>query len=172
MCACGHTRCSQCPRIPPRKDKSVAKPAKIPRPSDFIEADDYYTLSLPDKFVLTIPSRTGGQTLVRKKPVQRVRRICHECNTTFPSGTKVCAQCNHCRCVDCPRDPPKKKYYPDGYPGDAPSSDTSKPVKFNCHKCNKTFPPVLPNEQEAAECERCQHPRCMSPYSIPVAQLE
>jgi len=161
VCVCGHTRCSECPRTPPRKDRSVTKPAKSPARSDAIEVDDYHNLYATEKYVLTMPSRTGGQPLVMKKAVQRVRRTCHECKTTFQSGTKVCAQCTHRRCVDCPRDPAKKKNYPDGYPGDAPSSDMSKPVKFNCHKCNKTYPPVLPDDQQMAECERCNHQRCM-----------
>jgi len=63
----------------------------------------------------------------------------------------------------------KKKKFPDGYPGDAPSDDTSKPVKYSCHKCSKVFPPVPhPDSEEGKaqadapplECERCQHPRC------------
>ena len=160
--SCGHTRCTACPRFPPRKEKSAPKPEKPVARSDVIEVDDYHNLYLPDNFVLTIPSRTGGQPLVRKTPVQRVRRTCHECSTIFQAGSKVCAQCTHRRCVDCPRDPAKKTKYPDGYPNDAPSSDPSRPVKFNCHKCNMTFPPVVPDDQEAAECERCKHPRCMS----------
>lgn len=69
----------------------------------------------------------------------------------------------------------KKKKYPDGYPGDAPSSDTSKPVKYSCHKCMKTFPSVPhpdsqagldlkasieKGEKEQQECSRCKHTMC------------
>ena len=163
VCACGHTRCTTCPRSPPRKDKSVAKPAQEPDRSDVIEVDDSHHFYDTEKIVLTIPSRTGGRALVRRKPVQRVRRACHECDTTFQSGSKVCAQCTHLRCVDCPREPAKKNQYPDGYPGDQPSSDPSRPVKFNCHKCNQTYPPVLLDDKEALECERCKHQRCTLP---------
>jgi DNA-directed RNA polymerase subunit RPC12/RpoP len=64
----------------------------------------------------------------------------------------------------------KKHKFPDGYPGDAPSSNPNKPIKYACHKCNKNFPPV-PNplspegiawkeKGETIECERCKHPLC------------
>lgn len=172
VCVCGHSRCTACPRYPPRKDKTITKPAKSPARSDVIEVDHYHSLYRAEDYVLTMPSRTGGQALVRKKPVQRVRRTCHECSTTFQSGSKVCAQCTHRRCVDCPRDPAKKDKYPDGYPGDNPSSDPSKPVKFNCHKCNKTFPPVQPDEKEAADCERCKHQRCERCHRAPIRKVE
>ena len=55
--------------------------------------------------ILKRPSKTGGHDLVHKKPRQRVRLTCHECNTLFIAGTKVCERCSHVRCTDCPRDP-------------------------------------------------------------------
>lgn len=63
----------------------------------------------------------------------------------------------------------KKNKYPDGYPGDAPSSDTSRPVKFACHKCTKIFPavphPSTPEgiafiESGPLNCVRCNHAKC------------
>lgn len=100
---CEHTRCNKCPRYPVKKDKltgdtsgkgkGVAAVASGPRASP----ED-------KKFVLSKPSRTGGQDLVKKKPKQRVRRNCHECGTLFQPGNKTC-QCGHVRCVECPRDP-------------------------------------------------------------------
>lgn len=63
----------------------------------------------------------------------------------------------------------KKKNYPNGYPGDAPSSDTSKPVKYTCHLCTKPFPLAPhPDSTEGKaesqgtrpECVRCGHERC------------
>jgi len=102
--------------------------------------------------------------------MQRVRRTCHECSTLYQPGSKVCASCQHVRCADCPRDPPKKHKFPDGYPGDAPSTNPSKPIKYACHKCNKVFPPI-PNPAspegiawkesgQTLECERCKHSLC------------
>jgi DNA-directed RNA polymerase subunit RPC12/RpoP len=65
---------------------------------------------------------------------------------------------------------PKKKKYPDGYPGDQPSATSTDPIKYACHRCNKTYPPVPhPNSPEGQalgdtieplECTRCGHPRC------------
>lgn len=75
----------------------------------------------------------------------------------------------------------KKKKYPDGYPGDAPSANTSIPIKYACHKCNKTFPPVPhPSTPEgvafkqgqAPECTRCKHPLCSECPRAPPAKVE
>jgi len=106
--SCEHRSCSQCTRYPAKKDKTVDKAKEEPPPeitpeSGAIEVDDYHNLR--QSVLLTRPSRTGGQPLVRKNPMQRVRRTCHECSTLFPGGSKVCANCQHLRCADCPRDP-------------------------------------------------------------------
>ncbi len=75
----------------------------------------------------------------------------------------------------------RKKKYPDGYPGDAPSSDTSKPVKYACHKCSKVFPPVPhPDTPEGKAfragdplpCVRCQHPLCGDCPRAPPQKVE
>jgi hypothetical protein len=99
---CQHARCKKCPRHPPAKTqdhtetalhtlvakgKTPAVPTKIREPP------------------LTIPSRTGGQDLIRKPIRQRVRRTCHRCQTTFAAGATECASCHHTRCKICPRDP-------------------------------------------------------------------
>jgi hypothetical protein len=105
--SCQHERCSQCSRYPAKKDKKgkakAAEKAKAGPAAGAIEADNYY--GLREQILLTIPSKSGGQPLVRKKPKQRVRRTCHSCSTLFQPGSKICASCNHTRCVDCPREP-------------------------------------------------------------------
>ena len=104
VCAsCQHSRCLQCPRYPPRKEKAEDKPKEVETIAGGIEVDDYSDLR--KEKILTLPSRTGGQPLVRKTPRQRARRTCHQCSTMFASGCKICTFCNHARCVDCPRDP-------------------------------------------------------------------
>jgi len=183
VCAkCEHVRCKSCPRYPVRKTgvKSKGKETDVPVAPGAIEADTYY--GLKEEIILTRPNpKAGGQPLVFKKPHQRVRRTCHECATLFPNGTKICPGCQHVRCADCPRDPARKKKYPDGYPGDAPSSDTSKPVKYTCHKCNKVFPPVPhPDTPEGKAfragdplpCVRCQHPLCGDCPRAPPQKVE
>lgn len=104
--SCQHEKCSQCPRYPPRKPRTRTerKDPEVPvKTGHEIEVDNYYGIREP--FVLTRPSKTGGQPLVRKTPKQRVRRTCHQCSALFPPGSKICASCDHVRCTDCPRDP-------------------------------------------------------------------
>ncbi|KAF8855308.1 hypothetical protein BDZ45DRAFT_746571 [Acephala macrosclerotiorum] len=180
VCAqCQHTRCKNCPRYPPKKVEKKGKEVVELKVVD-IEPDTYY--GLREQVILTKPNpKPNAQPLVRKKPMQRVRRTCHECSAMFPSGVKTCTGCQHVRCADCPRDPAKKKKYPDGYPGDAPSSNIDRPVKYNCHKCYKTFPPVphpdsaegiAAKEKEPLECVRCKHPMCSDCPRAPPQRVE
>lgn len=201
--SCQHTRCKTCPRYPvkktpeqkEKKEKEAAAAAAAEGKENvvpgkvgiegygIIEPDTYY--GLRETILLTKPNpKTGGQPLVRKKPMQRVRRTCHECETLFAPGSKICSKegCGHIRCADCPRDPAKKHKFPDGYPGDAPSSNPNKPIKYACHKCNKTFPPV-PNPSspegiawkekgETVECARCGHGLCGDCKRVKPAKVE
>ncbi|EZF74561.1 hypothetical protein H105_03762 [Trichophyton soudanense CBS 452.61] len=117
----------------------------------------------PEKIILTIPSRTGGQDLVRKPVRQRVRRTCHVCNTLFEGAATECLNCHHLRCKKCPRDPAKMDKYPDGYPGDAePPFEPQervwrKPrrrVRWTCHECSSMF------TGGEKICLQCHHERC------------
>lgn len=168
---CSHVRCDMCHRYPKKKlpgDKGKGVPAHegtigvIAETSLGVEG-----LKRKHKYILTIPSKTGGQDLIRKKPVQRVRRTCHLCQTAYQSGSKTCAQCHHIRCSDCPRDPAKPHKYPYGYPGDVPAPDEDletttsraqeKPARvarYHCHACSNIF---RPREQT---CSSCGHSRC------------
>jgi hypothetical protein len=104
--SCGHERCEQCPRYP--KKKAIGDKGKdvtyLGGQRD-AGAEAVEGLKRKHKYVLTLPSKTGGQDLVMKKPMQRVRRNCHRCDNVFMPGNKICAKCEHVRCVDCPRDP-------------------------------------------------------------------
>lgn len=103
---CAHRTCTKCPRFPPKSDKSVEKSGGNELPvimAGDIEVDNDDTPA--ENIILTKPNKSGGQPLVRKRPMQRVRRTCHECSSLFPGGTKVCPSCQHLRCADCPRDP-------------------------------------------------------------------
>lgn len=98
--SCQHTRCKKCPRYPTKKRKEdggmLLKPgtgAEPPRPR-----------ILRTKSLIGI-AQAGENDLVRKKPTQRVRRICHKCNTMFAGKATQCNSCNHLRCAACPRDP-------------------------------------------------------------------
>ncbi|PGH05534.1 hypothetical protein GX51_02872 [Blastomyces parvus] len=153
VCAgCQHLRCKKCFRYPPAKPKD-----------ECLGKEKAKALDAPKKPVLTIPSRTGGQDLVRKPIRQRVRRTCHRCQTLFIGDATVCTECEHTRCKKCPRDPPKLNKYPDGYPGDAePPFEPQervwrKPrrrVRWTCHNCSKLF------QAGDRSCPSCQHERC------------
>lgn len=152
---CEHTKCTKCPRYPGKKTKT--QDVKSPEPVVAAKTEEQDLNALKEKFVLTMPSRTGGQPLVRKKPKQRVRRTCHSCATLFMAGTKECSSCGHVRCEDCPRDPAKKNKYPDGYPGDEPSANPTRPKKFICGDCKNMFE-VSPqtNTDTPPDCSHCQ----------------
>ncbi|OCK76910.1 hypothetical protein K432DRAFT_133131 [Lepidopterella palustris CBS 459.81] len=153
---CEHKRCKKCPRYPKKKTPGEkGKDAVESRPKR--------------KPQLTIKSKTGGE-LVYQPVRQRIRRTCHKCETYFnPPTATVCEICQHTRCTKCPRDPPKLKKWPDGYPGDAaPESDTDaepgrverkyrKPrvrVRWECERCQTIFKDGSP------QCASCGHDRC------------
>jgi hypothetical protein len=102
--SCQHVRCKKCPRYPPARTKeekearAKAKAAGLAKPGQPAKKK---AKSPP----LTMPSRTGGQDLVRKPVRQRVRRTCHRCETLFIGDAKECTKCHHIRCKKCPRDP-------------------------------------------------------------------
>lgn len=107
---CQHVRCTKCARYPPKRTEAELIASREKRAA-LIKANKENEPIIPDygfetkEIVLTRPSRKGGQDLIYKKPRQRVRRTCHECQTMFASGSKTCEKCNHTRCTDCPRDP-------------------------------------------------------------------
>jgi hypothetical protein len=113
---------------------------------------------------LVVPSRTGGQDLVRKEPVQRVHRTCCKCQRSFKRDTTECQQCGHWRCTKCPRQPPKLDKWPKGYPGDVIPPEREriprlwkKPrvrVRWTCHECRKLF------MEGEYRCANCSHARC------------
>lgn len=116
------------------------------------------------EFPLIIPSRTGGQDLIRKEPLQRVHRMCCKCQRDFVRDSNECPQCQHLRCIRCPRIPPKLDKWPNGYPDDViPAEPESIPrqwkkprirVRWTCHECRKLF---MEGENQ---CANCSHDRC------------
>ncbi|TVY59696.1 hypothetical protein LSUE1_G009822 [Lachnellula suecica] len=164
--SCQHVRCTKCPRYPPKGTATgTGEKTKTLLPGA-IEPDDYWNLR--DVVELRMPNPRGGQPLVRKKPMQRVRRTCCGCETMFTASVKVCGKCAHVRA--------KRKKYPDGYPGDAPSSNTALPVKYACHRCAKVFPPIPhPGSgltQPVLKCVQCEHERCSECPRAPFVKVE
>jgi hypothetical protein len=156
---CNHKRCTHCTRYPPKRTEQELI-ASRERRAAIIKANKENAPIVADygwdekEIILKRPSKTGGQDLVYKKPRQRVRRTCHECETLFKTGSKRCEACGHARCTDCPRDPPKKDKYPLGYPGDefGPNSVPH----YECEKCKTLYPT---HAEHGSECRKCAHPK-------------
>ena len=189
---CHHRRCEKCTRIPPKKQKKGKERSHGMKAAERTEkavqpAADAGALSTDDakdeadgsrsalkivpkkpkqrkETALTIPSRTGGQDLTRKEPLQRVHRTCCKCQRSFVRDSKECPQCSHLRCTKCPREPAKLDKWPDGYPGDVIPAEPErmdrqwrKPrvrVRWTCHECQKVF------MSEQHRCANCSHARC------------
>ena len=190
---CQHVRCKKCPRHPAAKshdhgqqNTEAALKAILAR-----KANPAMAATKRKEPKLTLPSRTGGQDLVRRPIVQRVRRTCHRCCVVFASGTNECASCHHVRCKKCPRDPyvltprlcfdnrtdcsrPKLHKYPDGYPGDAeppyeqPPRAWRKPrqrVRYTCHQCSTVY---RSGEKVCSNCGQEKGPQTLrDPYGLP-----
>ncbi|KAK8161894.1 hypothetical protein IWX90DRAFT_283682 [Phyllosticta citrichinensis] len=180
---CEHTRCKKCPRYPAKKEDKAKGKARAGEPQaapPVVVAPTQQNVprigSKPAKKgdYLTMKSRTGGPDLERRPPKQRVRRTCHKCDSLFmPPTAASCPSCSHVRCTKCPRDPAKKKKWPDGYPGDAPASESEtdvdavkrpdrtwrKPrqrVRWTCENCQTLF------MEKSKSCANCGHDRCLN----------
>jgi len=182
VCAnCQHTRCKKCPRYPARKSKDAkgksrtAGVAGVGAGAAGSDAEKLKSQIRPKQ--LTRPSRTGGQDLVRRPIVQRVHRKCHRCQKDFAAGERICSSCSHVRCKKCPRDPPKLKKYPNGYPGDA-EPEPEIPVKqrtyrkirtrvrWYCHSCSNLF------AESSKTCSTCNHERCPDCTRVPAKKIK
>ncbi|KAK1977396.1 hypothetical protein LZ30DRAFT_692172 [Colletotrichum cereale] len=160
---CQHSRCTKCIRHPPKRTEAERIASREKRAA-ILKAQKENAPIVPDysydpkgakDIVLKRPSKTGGQDLIYKKPRQRVRRTCHECQTLFTAGSKTCSKCNHNRCTDCPRDPPKKDKYPFGYPGDEFGPNAV--PHHECHKCKTIYPG---GAADGTACKKCEHEKC------------
>ena len=111
---CHHIRCAQCPRYPLRKKRKAPGmessgagpgPGAGPGLGSGLLAVDMRIQSNASGVALTMPGRSPGKELVRRPPLQRVRRTCHKCESVFRGKDQACLSCNHERCPKCPRDP-------------------------------------------------------------------
>jgi hypothetical protein len=172
---CEHKRCTKCPRYPPKKTKDGA--AKLDMEQEKDSGKEDLAARKKKKTPLTMRTKTGGEVVYQ--PVrQRIRRICHRCETLFqPPTATICESCQHVRCTRCPRDPAKTRKWPDGYPGDAPyeASDDEPPslkpertwkrprlrVRWTCSECSHIF------SDGPLTCANCGHERCDECIRIP-----
>lgn len=84
---CGHLKCSQCPRVPP-KSRKHGKCAVVSEPQSDEEE---------------VPVVRAVQRVYRK-PRQRVRYTCEHCDSLFIDRDR-CNGCGHERCTNCHREP-------------------------------------------------------------------
>ncbi|KAL1842637.1 hypothetical protein VTJ49DRAFT_4685 [Mycothermus thermophilus] len=153
---CKHHRCKQCQRVPPKRTEAEKEESRKRRAAILKERAERQPIipdwdPTPKKIVLKRPAKTGGQDLYYRKPRQRIRRTCCSCGKLFMS--KTCEGCQHVRCTDCPRDPPKKDKYPYGYPGDALGTKIG---HYQCAECKHIF--SIPPAAEVS-CAKCSHPK-------------
>ncbi|KAK5165507.1 uncharacterized protein LTR77_009036 [Saxophila tyrrhenica] len=85
---CGHKLCTACPRDPIRRNQSTRDGTDDQERSRKVQ-------------------KTSTVQRVFRKPRQRIRWTCHECDLTFVDKQK-CRGCGHERCRQCPRTPSKK----------------------------------------------------------------
>ncbi|KIW21207.1 hypothetical protein PV08_01787 [Exophiala spinifera] len=96
------------------------------------------------------------------KPIrQRVRYTCHNCSTTF-GYEKICMACQHRRCTQCSRYPPRKdrsRAARESTTQQQQQQDSASHVRRNsiegaCHECQTGF------ELGTQVCPNCQHQIC------------
>lgn len=170
--SCKHPRCKECQRRPPKRTEAERDVSRKKRAALQKERAENLPIladwDLSDKrVVLKRPSKSGGQDLVHRKPRQRVRRTCCQCQKFYKAGSKTCEECQHIRCTDCPRDPPKKDRFPYGYPGDEFGAKAI--PHYACHECKEPFPP---NATGDTECVECAHKKCPSCQRITPRKVE
>ncbi|KAF3767804.1 hypothetical protein M406DRAFT_328859 [Cryphonectria parasitica EP155] len=165
---CNHSFCHQCTRYPPKRSEDE-KVASREKKAYIVKDREVNAMIVPDwdadtrkkTVVLRRSPPSGQQELVHKKVRQRVRRVCCQCQddngaeVLFHGGQRQCPKCDHVRCTDCPRDPPKKDKYPYGYPGD--EFGVKSIPHHSCHVCRTKFEPGVEN---GTPCAACSHEKC------------
>lgn len=164
---CKHPRCKTCPRVPPKRTDAEREESRKKRAAIIKERAENAPIiadwdTTPKKVVLKRPAKTGGQDLVHRKPRQRIRRKCCQCEKLYPGGTKTCDGCQHTRCTDCPRDPAKKDKYPYGYPGDALGAKVG---HYKCSDCEHTFSTQPVEDTTCPKCS-CKNPHRLVPKKV------
>lgn len=108
---CKHVRCKECQRRPSKRTEAEKEESRKKRAAILKERAENPPIIADwdpkplQKVILTRPSKHGGQDLVHRKPRQRVRRTCCQCQKLYSGLDKTCESCEHTRCTDCPRDP-------------------------------------------------------------------
>jgi hypothetical protein len=170
---CQHRRCVECPRTPAKRMHDDDKENKSSPDSD---GDD--DSERRDKRMRKVNSREGSPAAHPQgksrsassgpQPVvqmQQARRVCHQCQQDFPSGTaQVCVSCGHLRCSKCPREL-TSLVWPGGEEGGKVATEpTRRPdrvyrrprqrIRWICDHCSSVF------AEGSKVCGECLHKRC------------
>ena len=95
---------------------------------------------------------------IQKNIRMRVKYTCHNCRTVY-GHDRICISCQHKRCPDCTRYPPKKKTKKPKEDREVAVVDTTQQSnqaeqRCTCHECQTGFEPG------AEECPNCHHQIC------------
>jgi hypothetical protein len=97
------------------------------------------------------PKPKAPRERVQKQIRMRVRYTCHNCQTVY-GHDRICVSCQHKRCPECIRYPPKKKK--DKTVSTVDEAPTTTAQGCTCHECQSGFDPG------ATECPNCKHQIC------------
>lgn len=91
---CNHVVCDECPRASPASRDMSTLPT-VPRKGQIGSSTQQIAPRVLER--------------VLKKPRIRIRYNCEHCGTVFEESSKICEECQHMRCVNCPRYPPREE---------------------------------------------------------------
>lgn len=172
---CGHKRCRDCKRWPPRESYSGSCSSKdnrrsipsLPPPSRRSETLDVW-LSSPRPSTQGT-NRTFSSLFSHNDTflTRNIHRLCHRCHSPFIWTETRCQDCNHTICYACPRVSPQIQSEPTalGPSGPIPMATRirervfKKPrirVRYNCDQCLSVF------KEGSRKCPKCGHLRCES----------
>lgn len=165
---CGHKRCKECGRWPPRRSHSGSRSSRGDRrslPPPVIPSTRTETLDawLSNARPSTQCSNRTFSNLFSHNDVlltRNIRRLCHKCHSPFIWTQTRCQDCNHTLCYACPREPAQTA---SGSSSPRPATTRirervfKKPrirVRYNCDQCMCVF------EEGTKKCSGCGHLRC------------
>ncbi|PYH89890.1 hypothetical protein BO71DRAFT_402692 [Aspergillus ellipticus CBS 707.79] len=147
---CQHARCKSCPRHPSSKSGENRDVRDHREHTELalqaIVAQKMKSMPPPPRArqpPLAMSSHTGGQDAAPEPGRPNIKRTCHRCSTVFEPDARECSICKHLQCTMCPRETPKSRKHPHGFPGDEipmepPARTWKRPrqrIRYKCHQC-------------------------------------
>ena len=173
---CGHYRCRECPREPPRRrhdersEQTLHSTTHTERTPEHRETNPQENLNQSRVLIVNRSSEGPG------RPSQRVQYFCHRCESLFVAGTAHhCPNCGHRKCDVCSRQLARPVLPPqhldqiitlEPEAADSPARERiwktpRQRIRWACHECNTTF------KFRERICRSCKHDRCDQCSRIP-----